>query len=948
MADERPGAERRSLSHKVGDGINKGPRLWVFACAVVASVAFCCSALAADGPEERFDLNIEATDLGAAMEALIAQTDVQLLYPYQLAEMTGLNPVHGRHTLREALDIIFERSGFSVGITEKGTVAVFFVEERTGEGSMKQANLKKSLLAGAAAFLYGTGAYAQDVETIDDRDAGEQTEERERDTIVVTGTNIRGFAPESSPLDVYTREDILNSGVTSTEQFIRLLPQNFGGGSSEFAANGLPNDSSAGANQSFGTSANLRGLGSESTLVLLNGNRLAPTSTLGDYVDLSMIPVSALERVDVLTDGASSVYGGDAVAGVINFVLRDDYEGAETSVRYGTVTDGELDEYRVSQTLGTGWKSGNILGTYEYFRRDNLSLADRPNIAAPALISGEEITDISLFDLLPAQERHSAVVSIDQNIAPSLEFTASALYSNRRAEGSSVNNVGTGTFTNSNTSSESIALNAGVDYEIGNTWAVSFDGTYSTIRNNDNYVAVGFDNDNIAYEFDADLWSISLVVNGEIFDLPGGPVKVAFGGQYRSEDFIFSTAEDGIIREGDRNISAAFGEVHLPLVGPQNSIPGIERLEINASGRLDDYSDFGTTLNPKVGMLWIPIQGLKLRGSYSTSFAPPSLGQVGSRGINANVLPMQFLVDVFGLGGQYPSLESGNYMAVTGTDNLGPETSRTITAGADYSANWGSSNWSLTLNYYDIVFEGRPGRVPIPGNVDPAFAPFLAFDDPSLFPEGTLVLFPTENEVSALVDMLEMPPRLVLGGTLDNVIAINKTRILQNLESTETRGLDFHINYDVETGFGQISAGFNANYIIDFTQQATSSTPEVQVLNSLYNPVDLKLRGRLGISSGGFVGNMFVNYIDSYDTDDTDNAVGVDSWTTIDLSLSYAFESSGNSILKNAALNLSVLNLFDTPPPTTPALGGFQIAGYDPTNASPLGRFIALELRKAF
>lgn len=188
------------------------------------------------------------------------------------------------------------------------------------------------------------------------------------DKVTVTGTSLRGLAPESSPLQVYGRDEVLGSGATSIDQFIRVLPQNFGGGSTEFTTIGLPNDSNSRQNNTSGASANLRGLGSRGTLVLINGNRMAPTSEIGDFVDLSLIPMAAIERVEVLTDGASSIYGGDAVAGVINFILRDDFEGAETTASYGSATEGRMEEYRLSQTLGSAWDSGNLLGTYEYPR----------------------------------------------------------------------------------------------------------------------------------------------------------------------------------------------------------------------------------------------------------------------------------------------------------------------------------------------------------------------------------------------------------------------------------------------------------------------------------------------------------------------------------------------------------------------------------------------------
>ena len=119
------------------------------------------------------------------------------------------------------------------------------------------------------------------------------------DKITVTGTSLRGLAPESSPLQVYGRDEVLGSGATSLDQFIRALPQNFGGGSTEFTTIGLPNDSNSRQNNTSGASANLRGLGSRGTLVLINGNRMAPTSEIGDFVDLSLIPMAAIETVRI-------------------------------------------------------------------------------------------------------------------------------------------------------------------------------------------------------------------------------------------------------------------------------------------------------------------------------------------------------------------------------------------------------------------------------------------------------------------------------------------------------------------------------------------------------------------------------------------------------------------------------------------------------------------------
>src|SRR5690606_31931103 len=129
------------------------------------------------------------------------------------------------------------------------------------------------------------------------------------------------------------RQDIERSGYATTQDLVRSLPQNLSTVSDTTfgAANG-------GIDTGYGGSGvNLRGLGSESTLVLVNGRRLAAAGR-GDFVDVSLIPLSAVERVEILTDGASAIYGSDAVGGVVNLILRKNFEGAETRLRYGAVS----------------------------------------------------------------------------------------------------------------------------------------------------------------------------------------------------------------------------------------------------------------------------------------------------------------------------------------------------------------------------------------------------------------------------------------------------------------------------------------------------------------------------------------------------------------------------------------------------------------------------------
>ena len=153
-----------------------------------------------------------------------------------------------------------------------------------------------------------------------------------------------GVAPVGAPIVLYTREDTNQSGAATLDQFARNIPDNLA--SVDTIANPYsnirfsPTVLSNGINTFQGTSFNLRGLGPTATLTLLNGQRLAPAGLDGSFTDSSQIPLSAIEHIEVLPDGASAIYGADAVAGVVNMITRKDFKGAETSVRYGGATEG--------------------------------------------------------------------------------------------------------------------------------------------------------------------------------------------------------------------------------------------------------------------------------------------------------------------------------------------------------------------------------------------------------------------------------------------------------------------------------------------------------------------------------------------------------------------------------------------------------------------------------
>lgn len=226
-----------------------------------------------------------------------------------------------------------------------------------GEGEMNAVSFqhKIKLLGGVSAFmlvsLLGGAAQAQ---------AQNATAPKSDETIVVTGSRIPHPDIESnSPVSVVSAETIKLAATNETDRILNTLPQVAG---------------SAGAGTNLGSGSatvNLRNLGAVRTLVMINGRRVVG-STPDGVVDINMIPPALLARVDVLTGGASAVYGSDAMAGVVNFVLRDDFTGVQLGADTGISDRGDAKHYQFDLTAGTnfGGGRGNVAFYASYYKRD--------------------------------------------------------------------------------------------------------------------------------------------------------------------------------------------------------------------------------------------------------------------------------------------------------------------------------------------------------------------------------------------------------------------------------------------------------------------------------------------------------------------------------------------------------------------------------------------------
>jgi iron complex outermembrane recepter protein len=228
----------------------------------------------------------------------------------------------------------------------------------------------------AALSCWSGAALAQTTTTLP---ATTTASEVRNDDILVTGSRIKRDPTDSSlPLQVLSTEDLARESISSTEELISYLSTNGNGGDNLASNSDVVSGQQRGNNgASF---ANLRGQGSAGTLVLLNGRRVAAHGLNGGAVDINQIPFSAIQRVEVLKDGASAIYGTDAIGGVINFITRTDYSGVGLNAFYDITEQGDSPRYRLSAIAGYGdldENGFNIMATVSYSDAAALRGADR-------------------------------------------------------------------------------------------------------------------------------------------------------------------------------------------------------------------------------------------------------------------------------------------------------------------------------------------------------------------------------------------------------------------------------------------------------------------------------------------------------------------------------------------------------------------------------------------
>ena len=323
LADKAAMKERTTslISRQIVGGMQRRMTRAIFLLAVWFSLAtgnaVCVAAAPAD--EQLYDIDIPSVNAAEALNHLAEQTGAIMLFPYDLAESRQANAVLGRFTLMHALSELLKDSGLSSGLSEKRVIQIALdepLERKTGEEKMATVKVpfRKKVGTFLASLLIASGAAAQEVADTDEATEAEEVVEE----VIVTGSRIpRNSFNISTPLISLGAEAITDAGLGSlAEILIDEIP-------SLYESTSHTNSQSQIGNTGV-TSMNLRRLGSNRTLVLIDGRRVVQNAYGGRFVSLNTIPTGMVARVEVITGGSSAAYGSDAVAGVVNIITEKD------------------------------------------------------------------------------------------------------------------------------------------------------------------------------------------------------------------------------------------------------------------------------------------------------------------------------------------------------------------------------------------------------------------------------------------------------------------------------------------------------------------------------------------------------------------------------------------------------------------------------------------------
>lgn len=845
----------------------------------------------------------------------------------------------------------------------------------------------------------------------------------------VTGSRVKRLDVETpAPVVAYNVGDIEAKGYTNIGDFIQSLPFNTGSANSIYQTASFTRGAST---------ANPRGLGSQRFLVLIDGRRPSnyalPNSGNRQVFDFNSLPSAAIDSVEFLKDGASAIYGADALTGVFNIKLKKNYTGLSTSAYYGNTLDHDtgLKQFSVVAGAGSGktkamvafdFKSSNsnflrdygvtttdytqTLGTNKGLNQNstlnwpanitiNAALAAQLGVpasgtlvvnggrllGAPKLADFSRVTTVGnenrynfaeTYQRYPAYDYLSGYAQMEHEITDSITVFGNAAFSDNRSyyaftpgvinfstEGlvlpvaSPYNPFGIPVTTLLGRTNfgpvrkfdtESIAGNfvggargtiqawdweTAVSYGFSQvttiarnairatTYQAALNGTLSGFSgvyfnpfgpNNSALVNALFTSSSAMSKGEGLAWDAS-VTNSSLFTLPGGDVGLAAGVEYRNDRLqtnpdtaAYLGSGGGLPLRGDRDVMSAYVELTAPVY--RNTPVGSAELQL--AGRHEDYSDFGTTDKPKVGVKFrLPenkIANVILRGSYSESFQAPALALLYASqtvGFSSSVLQDPLRLD------DPPQQQR---IVTGGNPNLLPEEGETF--------------------YGGIV-------VDIPAVKD------LSFNiDYFKFRINQVIVTPSATFLLSERGRAQFPNAIVRDGANGPILRIESVPSNNPLAYQLYKGVDFGVNYRKRnTQWGDFNFGLEATRTLEIGSDSGLGGGYFDNIGLYNNP---KWRGtaNVGWRYKDWGAGVTADYIGKYFNDGyTTLGWGENPYTLISTAVSYRG-------FLGTTITVGANNVFDNLPPGNGRdTGGFDANTY---GAGALGRFLYIRVRKDF
>lgn len=838
--------------------------------AAALAIVLAASSVHAQAVAEQIQIDLPAQSMGESLKALGLALSRNISADTSVVGDRQAPEVHGAYSAAEALDLLLRGTGLGYRrVGDTLVVEIMPAKDRTGNSSSNE--------------------------------------------ILVTGSRIRG-AQVTSLVISSTRASIEASGITTMADAVRSIPQSFGGGANPGIGFNVP--SSSGADVGGTSTVNLRGLGSDATLTLINGHRAAYNGSR-QGIDISAIPLGIVDKIEVVPDGASALYGSDAVAGVVNVILRRDFDGAQVRADIGGATEGGGFRQQYGLVAGKRWISGGFVAAYEYQSIGSI-LSDERHYTS----SNPGVT------LFPEQKRHAVVVNGHQDITERLSFSLDALFNRRQNFSVNANNTAGDlgvSRTERPTTSRSLVIAPSLNLDLSGAWQATLSGVYGSERlriTADSYMG---DTRTSAASlcYCNELRSVELNVDGPVFALPGGLARVAAGAGYR--DNLFKASQlNAANAAASQDSYYAYGEVNLPVLSAEQHIPGIDHLNLSGAIRYERYPGIGSVATPKLGLLYAPFADLAIKGSWGRSFRAPTMYQL-------HQVQIATAYNAPSLGGT-----NGTALYLTGGNaRLQPERARTWSAALDYKPHQLPGLW-LQVSYFAVRYSDRI--------VTPLVYPSQALRNPVY--ADYVTTSPGQGAVIAAV----ADAGIFYNNTGRTYEPGNVTAIVNNANVNAGRqtihGVDALVQYDADfADAGKLSVALNGSYLQSH-QRLTAEADETRLAGSVFNPPHWRGRGSVTWSKDGVQLNATLSRYGGVSDVRYIPTQKVEGMTVVDATASYAFGAAGG-LLSGLSITLTAQNLFNAAPDRI-AAPNYYDTPYDTTNYSPAGRFLGAGIVKSW